>query len=230
MENSKKSQLSDRVYGALRRAIIEQALLPGKKLPEDTVGDQFGVSRTVVRSALERLHSEGLVEKQPNRGAAVAKPSLAEARDVFALRHCLEREVIRKLAELGDQDSLTTLEAHVCKEEDVVEPDGARSVRLAGEFHILLAALTRNQVLRRYVSETVSRCSLILAVYGRSHSSDCAVEEHRQIIEALRQGDREAATAVMDTHLGAVERRARLTVAPERDIRSILTDYAGAAE
>ncbi len=226
MARSKRSGLSDKVYDALRRAIIEQALLPGMKLGEDTVGEQFGVSRTVVRSALQRLEGEGLVEIQSNRGAAVARPTLEEARDVFALRHCLEREVIRSLAEQPNPECLQALEDHVNAEEQVAEPDGPLSIRLAGEFHILLAALTGNRILCRYVSEIVSRCSLILAVYSRPHSSDCAVDEHRQIIEALRRHDPGAAIAVMDKHLGAVERRARLTKPADRDVRSILTNYA----
>ena len=72
------------VYRALRRAIIEQALKPGMKLPEDSIGEQLGVSRTLVREAFNRLAVEGLVELKPNRGASVAYPTLEEARDVEA--------------------------------------------------------------------------------------------------------------------------------------------------
>ena len=54
------------VYRALRRAIIEQALKPGMKLPEDTIGEKLGVSRTLVREAFGRLAIEGLVELKPN--------------------------------------------------------------------------------------------------------------------------------------------------------------------
>ena len=59
------------VYQGLRRAIIEAALRPGTKLPEDAVGESFGVSRTIMRSVLARLASEGLVTQQvepPGRG------------------------------------------------------------------------------------------------------------------------------------------------------------------
>ncbi|MCB1718468.1 MAG: GntR family transcriptional regulator, partial [Candidatus Competibacteraceae bacterium] len=63
---------SDTVYQSLRRAIIEQALQPAMRLPEDTIGEQFGVSRTIVRQALNRLQMEGLVETRPHHGAYVA--------------------------------------------------------------------------------------------------------------------------------------------------------------
>src|SRR5918994_7130158 len=90
---------SESVYSGLRRAIIEQALLPGDKLTEDVIGERFGVSRTIVRTVLARLHAEGLVDMQPNKGATIAQPSLSEAQDVFETRMCLERQVLVRLAE-----------------------------------------------------------------------------------------------------------------------------------
>src|SRR6266404_6828982 len=86
------------IYRALRHAIIEQALEPGAKLPEDAIGERFGASRTIVRSALTRLAAEGLVELRRNRGAAVATPSWNEARDIFDIRLGLERLVMSRLA------------------------------------------------------------------------------------------------------------------------------------
>ena len=219
---------SDVVYQALRCAIIEQALLPGVKLPEDAIGEQFAVSRTIVRSAFARLYSEGLIEMQPNRGASVAKPSLEEARDIFELRRTLECDVVRKLVDQSSQRTLDRLNAHLESEDGVNGRDHAAAIRLAGEFHIVLAECTGNRVLARYVGELVSRCSLILALYGRPHSSDCAVDEHREIIMALRAGNAEHAVSLMDRHLGAVEERAQLTneIRPP-DIRAILKNYSG---
>ena len=86
------------IYRALRHAIIEQALEPGAKLPEDAIGERFGVSRTLVRHALGQLAAEGLVELRRNRGAAVARPSWDEARDIFDVRRGLERLVVLRLA------------------------------------------------------------------------------------------------------------------------------------
>ncbi len=71
---------------------------PAPKLPEDTIGERFGASRTIVRTALTRLAGEGLVEMRRNRGAAVAKPTWEEARDVFDVRVGLERLVVARLA------------------------------------------------------------------------------------------------------------------------------------
>lgn len=218
------NNLTDTVHSLLRRAIIEQALRPGLRLPEDTVGEQFGVSRTIVRHALVRLENEGLVTTRRNRGAFVAQPSRDEAQQIFEVRLCLENEVIRKLCHKMPASGYDQLEAHVRSEHRARGRDGPVSIRLAGEFHVLLAELTGNAVLARYVREVVSRCSLILSMYARSHSSDCAVDDHTQIIEAIRRGDHDRAVTIMGHHLGAVEQRAELV--PHADnIRSILSHY-----
>ena len=217
---------AESVYRALRRAIIEQALKPGMKLPEDSIGEQLGVSRTLVREAFGRLAVEGLVELKPNRGASVAYPTLEEARDVFEVRRGLERLVAESLAGRITPSQVAELEAHVRQEEKAHEQDGPESIRLSGEFHIKLAKMTGNALLLRYVQEASSRCSLILAIYGRPHSSECAVSEHRQLIDALRAGDAVRAADLMDHHLRAVVTRALLTPRIERDIRDVLAPYA----
>ena len=124
---------------ALRRAIIEQALEPGAKLPEDSLGERFGVSRTIARHALGQLAAEGLVELRRNRIAVVATPSWQEARDAFDIRIELERLVVRQLAGKLDQGADRELNAHVDAEDAARGGADAVSIRLATEFHILLA-------------------------------------------------------------------------------------------
>ncbi len=97
-QNRESSDKVSVICRALRRAIIEQALEPGAKLPEDSLGERFGVSRTIARHALGQLAAEGLVELRRNRIAVVATPSWQEARDAFDIRIELERLVVRQLA------------------------------------------------------------------------------------------------------------------------------------
>lgn len=229
----KRGVATDRVgtiYRALRRAIIEQALEPGAKLPEDAIGERFGASRTIVRHALGQLASEGLVELRRNKGAAVATPSWDQARDIFDVRIAMERLVMSRLAGRLTRQQIDQLKTHVAEEEKARGRDEPMSIRLATEFHIVLAEMTGSEVLERYVSEVSSRCGLILALYSRPHSSECAVSEHRQIIDALAKGDADRAIAMMDQHLEAVAGRALIVARPNKgkDIKDILAGYADA--
>jgi DNA-binding GntR family transcriptional regulator len=223
------SQKADAAYLALRRAIMEQALTPGTKLPEDPLAEQFQISRTLVRAALARLAGEGLIVMGNKRTATVAQPSLEEARAVFEVRRCLEAEVVRLVCARWQDDWRAPLTAHVRAEQAAAASGQAQaSIRLAGEFHVLLAQLAGNPLLARYLDEVATRCSLILAVYGRPHSSDCAITEHGALIEALARRDAEGAVRLMAEHLHDIEQRAQLTriVRDERDLGSILAAYA----
>jgi DNA-binding GntR family transcriptional regulator len=229
-----KSPRPDRVnviYAALRKAILEQALEPGRKLPEDTIGEQFGVSRTLVRYALNQLASEGLVVQQRNRSATVAHPSWDDAQDTFEIRIALERLVVSRLVGALSQTQIDALLAHVREEEEAAR-NGREllSLRLAGEFHIKLADMTESELLSRLAREFASRCSLILSLYSRPHSSECAIDEHRELVELLRKGDEERASEAMTTHLRAVAQRALVTPQRKkgRDIADILAPYVDA--
>lgn len=223
----KSSNRSFPVYDSLRQAIIEQALKPGVKLPEDSIGETFGVSRTIVRNALVRLDAEGLVDLRPNRGASVAEPTIEEAYDIFEMRQCLEGEVMKRLCKMDPKPVVKALKAHLAEEQEYLGKDPARSIRLAGEFHILLAELTGSRILANYVNEIVSRCSLIVARFAQAHSAECGVEEHAEIIAAIAEGDADRAAARMFNHLHGVQDRALLKPEDDRteNVADILSRY-----
>jgi DNA-binding GntR family transcriptional regulator len=219
------------ICDAIRRAILEQALAPGDKLPEDTLGERFGVSRTIARHALGQLASEGLVELRRNRIAIVATPSFEEARDEFDIRRELERLVVRALCGRLSAGQIEALRAHVGEEDAARGGPEANSIRLATEFHVKLAEMTGKPTLTRYVREIAYRSSLSLATFGRPHSPECAISEHRAVIDALAGGDADAAAALMAEHLDQVAARAFLRMPPtRRDLMEVLAPYAGAGQ
>ncbi|WP_172124691.1 MULTISPECIES: GntR family transcriptional regulator [unclassified Devosia] len=227
-DGSRGEDKAGTIRRAIRGAIVERALRPGDRLPEDTLGERFGVSRTIARHALGQLASEGLVDLRRNRIAVVATPSMEEARDTFEVRIELERLVVKALAGRLDKSQIALLREHVKAEQSARGGSEAASIRLATEFHVLLAEMTGKSILTRYVNEVSYRCALTLSAFSRPHSADCAVNEHSQIIEALAAGSAEDAMKLMSSHLEEVAERA-LLVAPEaraRDLMDILAPYA----
>lgn len=210
IKNNEIDRIS-RICEALRQAIIEQALKPGTKLPEDTLGESFGVGRTIARQVLAQLVAEGLVEHRRNKGAVVATPSWEEARDLFDLRLSLEQLVMTRLVGKLKADQISELRRHVAKEKAARNTSEAISVRLATEFHTILAEMTGSPVLTRYVQEICRRCGLTLTLYARPHSSECAINEHIEIIDALEKGNAAAAIDLMHDHLEEVANRALIS-------------------
>lgn len=207
----KRGTRPDAVYAVLRRAILEQALGPGAKLPEDTIGEQLGVSRTVVRRALERLSAEELVDLEPNKGASVARPSLEESRDVFSIRMDLERMVTERVCGHLSPAQVQRLEASIAEEARSFEAGEPGYIRHAADFHVLLAEMSGSPLLHKYVRGLVARSALILGLYGRPDWPSCSMDEHRAFLDALRAGDASRAQALLRDHLDSVLNRALST-------------------
>jgi DNA-binding GntR family transcriptional regulator len=219
----------DSIYQALFRAILAQDLLPGTKLSEEIIGAHFSASRTIVRAALNRLHTEALVEFKQNRGAFVASPGIEEARQVFEARHCIERVVIARLAETASDPQLEALADHIGKERQASSnEDEPGSILLSGEFHLLAARMAGNAVFTGFLKSLISRTSLILAQHGRHEETDCSVDEHLAVLEALRTRDPAIAEAAIATHLQHVVARANLLdpKRPLRGLREVLAQYS----
>lgn len=200
------------IYRALTRAMLSRDLMPGTKLGESDIGDAFEVSRTAVRAALNRLHSEGLIEFRKKRGAFVTSPSATEARQVLDLRKLLERTVVSRLAKSITPAQLEELETmvagHTARHRSGLD---AAAMHAAEDFHLALARMLGHGVLLTTLSRLIVRSALILALYNRHNVSECGIDEHRELIEALRSRDATRAAAVMENHLDGVIARAELS-------------------
>jgi DNA-binding GntR family transcriptional regulator len=230
MTEKNQNDRVDAAHRALRLAILEQALAPGTKLPEDDIGRHFGMSRTLARAALSRLHAQGLVDLAHKRTATVAMPTVEEAREAFGMRVVLENEAIEQVIKRWSPEVERAVLDHV-EQEDLANSRGDTrvSTRLAGEFHILLAQLSGNATLEKFLTELIYRCSLIIVAHSRPHSAECAINEHSGLITALRARDVGAAQRLMREHLLSVERRALIQSDAKTTVSldTILTRYTG---
>lgn len=213
------------IYQNLYAAIVENHLAPGTKLPEDTLADAFGVSRTSIRKVLQRLAYERLVDIRLNRGASVAQPSVKEARDVFAARRIVECGVMPQVVARATSEQLDALRDIVRREHEAEDRgDRRESIFLSGEFHVQLARIADNEAIGDFLAGLVSRSSLVIATYGAPMAGSCRHSEHDDVIALIATGDADGAQAWMDRHLRDVERSVVLVEeeAGEPDLRSIL--------
>jgi DNA-binding GntR family transcriptional regulator len=226
-EAQRPADRAEAAFRSLRSAIVEAALPPGTRLPEDVLASQYGVSRTLVRATLARLTAAGLVETGKAKSALVANPSVTEAQETFAVRRCLEREAVRLVAKRRNPAARAALDAHVARESEAADTGGQVSGRLGAAFHILLGELSGNALLERYLSDVVWRCALILAVHGRDHDQRRSVAEHRELVDLVAAGDADGAEALVVRHLLAVETRALASAGDDAplDLVSVLSRY-----
>ena len=216
------------VHMALRRAIVEQAIEPGAKLPEDAIGEQFGVSRTIVRRALEQLAADELVEIRPNRGASVVCPTLADARDLFQVRIDLEDVIAGRICGHLSPTQIGLLEKSVALEEAAHREKRGDYIRLSAEFHVLLADFTGSPLLARYMRQLAWRSALVLRLYGRPEWESCNLHEHRDLIKALASGNVEACRQLMKSHLESVLTRSLdgEKIPDDPSLKNVLKRYA----
>ena len=201
-----QSSTTSSIVEALTRAIVEHRLQPGAKLAEQKLADHFGVSRTLVRQALFQLAQSRLVRMEPARGAFVAAPPVAEAKQVFAVRRMLEAEMTRAFVRDVTPAKIRALKEHVAQEKAaVVQEDVAGRTELLGDFHVRMAELVGNQVLAQILGRLIARCALITLMYQSSSAAEHSNEEHVEIIKALAARDEERAVRLMTEHLLHVE-------------------------
>lgn len=218
-------------YRAIADAIFDQRLPPGTKLTEDTLGDIFGVSRTIVRNALLRLAHEKIVDIRPNKGAVVASPSADEARHVFEARRVVEAAIVERAARRISDTQIARLRRLTEEEREAFDRGDRRAwVRLSGAFHLDLADIAGNDVLADFLRDLVSRTSLVVALYETPGKSACGPHEHSELLDAIAADDISLAVSLMTKHLQACEDR--LNLAGDRntvDLRAVFRDAAGAA-
>jgi DNA-binding GntR family transcriptional regulator len=191
-----------KVADSLATAIHEHRLSPGMKLNEDEVGEIYGVSRTVVRAALQHLSHERLVELKRNRGAFVAQPSVREAREVFEARALLEPRTARSAAERATEADIKVLQKHIDAEHAALHAgDTGRALHLSGMFHIEIARIADQATIADFIAQLVSRSSLIIALYWQRRTALCESHAHDALIKALGRNDADAAEELMKHHL-----------------------------
>ena len=197
MENS-----ADEIAASLAHAIHEHRLAPGSKLSEDEVGEIFGVSRTVVRAALQRLSHSRLVELKRNHGAFVAQPSLREAREVFEARALLEPRTARSAAERITQADITILERHIPDEHEALDKGlTGRALYLSGQFHVEIARIADQATVAEFITQLVARSSLVIALYWQRRAALCESHAHHALLRALAARDGARAEDLMKEHL-----------------------------
>ncbi|WP_459982777.1 GntR family transcriptional regulator [Nocardioides sp. AN3] len=199
--------LTDAAYYRIREMILDGSLPVGTSVSVVALAGTFGMSRSPVRSAIERLMSERLLSRTAS-GAGVAAPDRLDLLDALAVRAPLEGLAARLAAPHIDEQALDDLGAiHERFDRAMLHEDQPTARRADLEFHQYIQNLSGNECL----TDTLERVQtqVVLAAYSTAWTSSKrqAVLEHARILQALREQDGDAAQAAAERHLHNLSNR-----------------------
>jgi DNA-binding GntR family transcriptional regulator len=216
----RKGNTLDRVYGELRRAILNLELAPGSNLDESDFVAQLNVSRTPIREAFLLLANDGLVTISRNRGAYVSSIELSRAREFFEALEVSQRIATRWSAARRTAEDLKAINHFRLTFEGAARKNDVSAMIEANiGFHKAIAGSCHNAyILDEYtylltLGFRFSQISLRLTdeESGPGHHEgvnvDAIVAEHREMVVAITTGDAEAADRLGRDHVTLFRKR-----------------------
>lgn len=205
--------LSERAYLQIRDQIITLNLPPGSVIEESRLRQELGLGRTPIREALRRLAQEDLVAVIPNRGTFVAGITITDLAAITEIRVELEGFAFRLAAERATPSDCVAI-YDLIAELDAIQPNaealGSEALmELDQRLHQAVYRATHNRFLEDAL-ERYFRLSLRLwyMVLDRVRMDE-AVQEHREILEAIIAGDGNRAESAIRGHVVAFEHAVR---------------------
>ena len=200
MKTQSSASLTEPVYDHILNLILNMELKPGDRIPEVTIAQELGVSRTPVRNALKQLENEGLVVIYPNRFVQVATYDDEMIQNLGIMRIAVDSMAVRLAIFRGSNEDfhrLRTLAEKCC----IIDENAGRLERIRNDylFHLQLSIIARNPVLEKYQSQFLRQMEVMLSY--RFVEAMTASVTHLMIADAIEARDEELAVKLTTTHL-----------------------------
>ena len=189
--------LGDRVYEAVRDAVIDGRFEPGQWLRQETLAQELGVSQMPVREALKRLVAEGLAERIPYRGVRIVEFAPRDIADMCTVRLILESLAVRFATAHITAEQVAQLKQNLREAANCTNPDQmARRRELNDEFHLTICHASDHRYLTRQLDSLWDWFPGVMLYEGMRRQEELSAarlarenEEHRAILSAIEQRD-----------------------------------------
>lgn len=189
---------------AIKSAILDGELAPGTVLPETTLAERFGLSRTPIREALMSLRASGLVELSRGQKARVRVRTNTELMEAYELRAVLEGYAAGKSAQNLTDAAFEELHESCRRFEALLEDEDPRKIVAENLFfHRKIQEFSNNSRMTPVI-KLLTEMPLVYSAYAQSADHDprpVFCEQHREILAALQARDTEAAERLMREHV-----------------------------
>ncbi|MFQ5690871.1 MAG: GntR family transcriptional regulator [Gemmatimonadota bacterium] len=207
-------------YRKLRRLVVEGRLAPGRRLSETELAGKLRVSRTPVRSALQRLEQEGYVETTGHglrSGAVVVPLTKKDAKELFYMLGAVEGLAARECAELSEEkrrpvvEELRRINRELAKLGKEERPDMTVWLGLDTEFHGTYVEAAGGPRLQKFHNSIRPQAERYARMYVATHRHEIntSVGEHRAIISAIESGQPDWAEEAVENNWRSAANRLR---------------------
>jgi DNA-binding GntR family transcriptional regulator len=201
---TKPNPAKERTYDRLKAYLLSGKIEPGRRIHQERCAGILNVSRTPVREALQRMVSEGLVERSEDRGFRVAQLNVDELEELFDMRSVLEAFAMRLVCQRITEEAIEKLERCVEESEAALlrkDPDGVFDANTS--FHSTLYSLIRDR--KRFLS-TLSNMKEHILKYRKQtlmhlDRAEKSIAAHKKIVFALRTKDPNLSEYLMRIHI-----------------------------
>jgi DNA-binding GntR family transcriptional regulator len=196
------ASLADRAYHAIREMIVSLELPPGAVINERGLTERLGIGRTPTREALRRLAQERLVEVYPRRGMFVTSVEIRDLASLAELRSLLESHAARLAAQRATDEDRSALESLLEELEAGADLDPSELMALDERIHRQVYSSAHNPFLESTLEQHyVLALRIWYLALDRTRELEQAVLGHRELLEAIRDGDADGAEATMRRHV-----------------------------
>jgi len=204
MPESHSGGLSEQVYDELREAICDGRIPSNRRLVQNALADQLGISRTPVRDALSRLVQEGLVYPAPVRGGFIVKEFTPhDVLEIYDVRLAMEPFAARRATGLHSGAQIAEMRDINAEIESSSLDSIVEQYALNERFHELVIEPCGNAILKRMLAQLWQMSSSRRMYHFQASATEHAVTvvEHAGIIASLESGDPKAVVAGIEAHI-----------------------------
>jgi DNA-binding GntR family transcriptional regulator len=200
--------LTDEAYEKVRRLIVTLQLPPNSSVDEAALQDQLGIGRTPIREAVQRLQRDQLVRVVPRRGVFVTDVDPAELSTLFETRAVVEPYAARLAAKRGTSEHWDAMERVLAKAARISDP--SKLLAVDRQCHEIMWDAAQNHYLTDTVEMLYTHSERVWHLYLRKVTDmHSALDEHREVLAALRAGDESTVGALIESHVRSFDKEIR---------------------
>lgn len=212
--------LREKVYQKLFEAIIVGRLMPGERILEEEISSKLEISRTPVRQAMRKLEEQNLIKIIPYKGAVVSEISYEEAVDLLEMCKVMEEFLCEKAAKNASREDIEKIKETLDKYQEAYRNGDFEGMQMMNfQFHTLISKSAGNKLAESVYRNIRARMNLIsLITLPFSNRDRLTFQEHREIAEAIEQGDPERAKKSAIKHIEGVTRVTLEKIKDKKDL------------